>query len=194
MKTVGIIGGIGSGKSTIAEMFQRRGAVAIGADRLGHKLLTCPDVMKTLVARWGNAILDENGQILRSAIAGIVFQTESERQFLDNLLHPLIRQEMETAIRDVKQQGGRLVLVDAPLLLEAGCDDLVDEVLFVDAPREVRLARVKKRGWSEADFDARETAQWPVEEKRRRASHVIDNAQDLATTLKQVELLCASFV
>ncbi len=194
MTILGLIGGIGSGKSTVAEMFRQCGAVVVNADRIGHELLCRRDIMDTLTGRWGDSILNENGDLSRAVIARIVFQPnetgKAERQFLDALLHPLIHHEMSSTIQALKRMGEKLILIDAPLLLEAGWDDQVDRIIFIDAPREVRWERVRQRGWTEAEFDAREAAQWPIEEKRRRADNLVDNSKNLEKTLDQIKLFC----
>lgn len=194
MKIIGLIGGIGSGKSMVAEMFRRCGAAVLDADRVGHELLRRGDVLETLRRRWGDAVVTETGEPDRGEIARIVFRDtaegRAELEFLNTLMHPLIGQEIETLLRRLRQNGEQLVVVDAPLLLEAGWSDQVDQIVFVDAPRELRWRRVSRRGWTEAQFEAREAVQWPVERKREAADVVIDNSENPEKTLDRIKLFC----
>ncbi len=210
MQIWGLIGGIGSGKSTVASMFQDFSqdfgqdfeAAVINADRIGHQILQTPAIITTLVGRWGDSILDENSQISRTALANIVFpnpmatnqmEKHTEREFLNSLLHPRIQREIEVVLREFERQKKALIMLDAPLLLEVGWEKLASQIVFIDAPQWIRLKRILSRGWSEAEFLSREAAQWPLEEKRRRADFVIDNSQDVTKTRSQVQKILREF-
>jgi dephospho-CoA kinase len=183
MLILGLSGGIASGKSVVADILRDLGAAVLDADRAGHAVLREPDVIAAVVARWGDGILDEKGQISRRAVAKIVFAAgnEAERKFLEQLTHPRIeaalKQELE-AIRN-SPDPPPVVAIDAALLFEAGWDKLCDKILFIDAPRDLRLERAVSRGWSAEQFAAREAAQLPPEEKRSRSHIVIRNARTL---------------
>lgn len=183
MQTIGLIGGVASGKSAVAAALARRGAVVFNADELGHLVLDEPEVRDALVARWGASVLGPNGRIARPAVAKIVFaptpEGAAEREFLEELVHPGIRRRIETAIRQLPDASIPAVVIDAALLVEAGWSGICTAVLFVDCPRDVRRARARTRGWGDEEFARREAAQLPIEEKRRRASHVIDNSGSL---------------
>jgi dephospho-CoA kinase len=97
------------------------------------------------------------------------------RQFLEDLLHPRIRRRLEVERREMVAAGRPAVVLDAPLLLEAGWGPMCDIVLMVDASRQTRLARAQERGWSEAQFDEREAAQWPIGKKREAADVILPN-------------------
>jgi dephospho-CoA kinase len=188
MLVIGLVGGIASGKSLVARRFAERGAIVLDADRVGHEVLETPEVRRALRERWGAAILDVRGKIDRAEVARRVFAPppDGPRQlrFLEELTHPRIQARLAAAIRSAECQGiVPALILDAPLLLEAGWDVLCEEIVFVDAPREVRLRRaIKSRGWSESQFTAREQAQWPVERKRGRATAILDNSGDIAST------------
>jgi dephospho-CoA kinase len=180
MKIIGLVGGVASGKSLAANLLVELGAVHLDADRTGHSVLADDaDVRQALVTRWGNAILDSDGHVDRRAIAKQVFAKSAagtaNRKFLEDLLHPRIRQRLNIVRDEAIATGKPAIVVDAPLLLEADWGSLCDIIVMIDSPRELRLERAKKRGWTEIDFDDREAAQWPPEEKRRHADLVIAN-------------------
>jgi dephospho-CoA kinase len=180
VKIIGLVGGVASGKSLAANMLVELGAVHLDADRTGHAVLAeDADVRQALVDRWGKAILDTDGRVDRRAIAKQVFAKSTagaaNREFLEDLLHPRIRQRLNIERDEAIATGKPAIVVDAPLLLEADWGSLCDIIVMIDSPRELRLERAAKRGWTEADFDDREAAQWPPEEKRRHADLVIPN-------------------
>jgi dephospho-CoA kinase len=183
MLILGLVGGIASGKSLVANILRDFGALVLDADQAGHYVLRDPAVIAELTQRWGKKILDSKGQIIRREVAKIVFAkgNEAERLFLEHLTHPrieaLLHQELE-AIRK-SPEPPPVVVLDAPLLFEAGWDNLCDQVLYVDAPRDLRLERAVARGWSAEQFAAREASQMPLEEKATRSHIVVRNARTL---------------
>jgi dephospho-CoA kinase len=180
MKTIGLVGGVASGKSLAGKMLVDLGAVLLDADRTGHAVLAeDADARKAVVNRWGNAILRSDDQVDRAAIGRHVFAETAagaaDRKFLEDLLHPRIGRRLNQQ-RDAAAAAGKpAVVLDAPLLLEAGWGTICDLVLMIDSPRDLRLERARSRGWSETEFDRREAAQWPPDEKRRLADVVIPN-------------------
>ena len=181
MKTIGLVGGVASGKSRVAQMLVDLGAGLVDADRAGHAVLAeDADVQQALRERWGDAVFAADGSVDRRAVARLVFgegkAAETERRFLEGLVHPQIGMRLAADRDRLVAEGKQVVVVDAALLFEANWRPICDVVLFVDTPRNVRLERARKRGWSEADFAWREAAQWPVEKKRRHADAVISNA------------------
>ena len=156
------------------------GRSLLDADRTGHAVLTDDaDVRQALLQKWGDAILASDGQIDRSAVARRVFgegkAAAADRKFLEDLLHPRIRRRLNLERDQAAAARKPAVVLDAPLLLEAGWGPMCDLVLMIDCPRELRLERAKGRGWSESHFDQREAAQWSEDEKRRLADVVIPN-------------------
>ena len=183
---VGLIGGIGGGKSEVAAVLKKRGALVIDADAVGHELLKDPGVGRRIVERFGPGVLAEaSGEsqrapaINRQALGAIVFADPAARRDLEAILHPPMRAWFRAVIAREKGAADgtiRPVVLDAAILLEAGWDDLCDLIVFVDAPREERMLRVREqRGWSRETFEAREQAQWPADLKRGRAQLVINN-------------------
>lgn len=173
---IGIVGGIGSGKSTVARVFEEMGCVVSDSDASVREIMQQPQVKDQLRSWWGEQVITSEGEINRSAIAHIVFGSEVERRKLEGLIHPLVHQQRHDLIEQACSDGASGVIVDAPLLFEAGVDSECDAVIFVDTPREIRLVRVKSaRGWDEQELDRRENAQLGLEQKRKRSDHVVSN-------------------
>lgn len=193
---IGLVGGIGSGKSYVARCLQNYGGYVVEADRLGHEALRQPDIRAAVVQRWGQDMLDASGDIDRSRLAAIVFRDPQQRRALEALVHPYISQRMQEEIAQAQADPAvRFVVVDAALLLETGWHQLCDHVIFVDAPDELRLARTQQsRGWTAAEWQARESAQWPVAEKRRLADAVVENCGDTAQLCRQLETLLRAWL
>jgi dephospho-CoA kinase len=191
MKILGLLGGVASGKSTVADLFRQRGAAVLDADRAGHEVLRLPAVRAAIGGRWGNEVIGSDGEINRSALARIVFAPSPEGQLelaeLERITHPEIRKRLKAKIEQLTQQGTPVVILDAPVMLKAGWNKLCDALAFVDCPIEQRLARALKRGWTPEEFQRREAAQEPVEEKRRLADFVLDNSGDASYIQSQVE-------
>jgi dephospho-CoA kinase len=188
-KIVGLIGGIGAGKSTVAKRLTERGALVVDADRTGHEVLLESAVRDKLVQLFGNEILGGDGQIDRTRLGAIVFSADEKRKLLEGVVHPRMaerfRERISFALADPNVP---LVVLDAAILLEVGWDAICDEILFVDVPRSMRVERLaKNRGWSEEELSRREAAQWPVDQKRAKASVLIDNAGSPEDCRRQVD-------
>jgi dephospho-CoA kinase len=180
MKTIGLVGGIASGKSSVARMLVDLGAGLLDADRMGHAVLSEDhEVRQAIRQRWGDAVFSPDGRIDRERVATKVFvqtpQAAAERRFVEQLLHPRIGRRLEAQRQQFEAAGLPAVVLDAPLLLEAGWQPMCDVVLMVEASSDSRLARARLRGWSEAEFRQREAAQWSADDKRRAADVVITN-------------------
>lgn len=173
---IGLAGGIGSGKSAVAAEFARLGYRVVDSDREARAALTRPEVIATLVSWWGTQVLGDDGLPDRARVAAIVFADAAERARLEGLIHPLVKRARAAFVKEAARAGAPGVIVDAPLLFEAGVDRECDLVVFVEAPLEERLERVRRaRGWDEAELRRREAAQLPVEKKRARSREVIVN-------------------
>ncbi|MGC3972068.1 MAG: dephospho-CoA kinase [Pirellulales bacterium] len=179
-RIVGLLGGIASGKSLAAEQFVKLGSGLLDADAAGHEVLRRDDVRQAIRERWGDTVFDAAGHVVRPALARLVFADTPEGRAdlarLEQITHPLIGQLLEAKATEMAAAGKPLIVLDAPVMLKAGWDKLCDILLFIDVPRETRLARAKTRGWSEAEFAAREARQEPVDEKRQLADFVVDNS------------------
>lgn len=173
---IGLAGGIGAGKSEVARVLARLGCAVEDSDALAREALNRPEVHARLRQWWGERVFGADGSVDRKAVAAIVFADPGERTRLEGLTHPLVRAARAERFRVAAASGARALVIDAPLLFEAGSDAECDAVIFVDAPRDVRLARLKaSRGWDEAELARREAAQWAVERKRVLSHEVVVN-------------------
>jgi dephospho-CoA kinase len=189
MKVIGIVGGVASGKSTVAREFARQGAVVLDADEAAHRALQEADVKTALVKRWGEGILSADGRVDRSAVAANVFGHDTaavERRFLEGLIHPRVRQDLEGQMQRLAGKGVAAVVLDIPLLVEVGWEDMCDVVYFVNAPHRERVRRAQERGWSEDELIRREAAQASMNQKRQAADRVIANDGSLEDLRQQV--------
>lgn len=179
MYVIGIIGGIGSGKSTVASAFERLGAALVRADELGHEVLRYPDVKQKMKLRFGAEIFDPDGEINRSKVAKIIFEPsevgKDAKAFLEQLVHPYIKVLILEQFEKLEDAGEDMVVLDAPLLLEGNWEKLCDAILFVDAPDDIRIERVRARGWTEKELARREATQIPIEKKRDIATMIVRN-------------------
>lgn len=174
---IGLVGGVGAGKSAAAACLARLGCAVIDSDARARAKLDDAIVRDQLVAWWGEDVVGADGRIDRPRVASIVFADEDERRRLEALIHPLLAADRAETIREAAQSGAPGVVIDAPLLMEAGLDADCDAVIFVDAPREERVRRVvENRDWDASELDRRESAQLALEKKRERADYVVVNA------------------
>lgn len=178
---VGLAGGVGSGKSTVAALFRKWGARVVDADALGHRLLDAPRVRARLVRLFGPGLL-RGRRIDRRALAVEAFQSRRSVERLNRTVHPAILREIRAVLR---RSRGALVVLDAALLFETGADALCDRVIYVDVPRRERARRVRSRGWAAGELARRESFQHPTAYKKKRANYVIDNAGTRARTTSQ---------
>ena len=188
---VGLLGGVGSGKSTVARLFAECGARVLDADRIAHDCLELPEVREELTRRFGPAAIGADGRVDRARLADVVFSDAARRRELEALIHPRVRDRIETSLDEHRARGdGGVVLLDVPLLLESPLDRLCDVRVFVDTPRAVREERVKTtRGWDTAELDRRERSQLPIETKAAAADYTIGNADSLESVRARVRAL-----
>lgn len=190
---IGLTGGIACGKSTVASMLVRRGAILIDADQIAREVVLPGSPALALVAeRFGQGVLQKDGSLNRKALGEIVFGDAAARKDLEGLLHPrirtLMRERMEAAER---QTPDKLVVVDVPLLFESKLAGMFEETLLVYIPRELQLVRLQARdGISLQQAERRLSAQMPIDDKRRLADEIIDNSGTIAETERQVDEYC----
>ena len=183
---IGLAGGVGAGKSAVAAILSRLGCVVCDSDDLGRQALGDPAIRGELVGWWGRQVLDEAGEIDREAVAAIVFSRSDELRRLESLVHPWIEARRK-ALFEMAPADVCALVIDAPLLFEAGLDAECDAVIFVDADRGTCLARVaEERGWDEQELGKREDSQLPLDEKRARSDYVVSNNGDLRALSEQV--------
>ena len=198
---IGITGGIACGKTTVSELLAEKGAIPINADEIGHQLLKADSpVISELVDAFGQEILEESGDVSRKKLGAIVFNDKSALERLNTILHPLIIQRSRTLAGQLVMENPLcVVLLDAPLLIEAGAYNSVDLIVVVTASPETQLQRilersqVQNRPLSETEAQARIDAQMPVAEKVKYADVVIENEGALDELNKQVDALWEEF-
>ncbi len=176
-RTIGLTGGIGSGKSTVTALLRRRGVPVLDADEMVRELQRPnADGLARLVEAFGPGILLSSGELDRAALGRLVFADPDARRRVEAILHPLVRERMAAEQAAAEAQGARIVVHDIPLLFEARDPSGFDATVLVYAPPEVQRKRlIEQRGMTPADAEARIQAQLPMAEKRRRATYVIDN-------------------
>lgn len=186
MFVVGLTGGIGSGKSTVAGLLAERGAVVVDADEVAREVVEPGQpAFERLVERFGRSIVGPDGRLDRPALAAIAFDDERARTDLNAITHPAVGDEVTRRV--AAAPGDATVVLDVPLLVEVGRSRVYEMVLVVEAPAEVRLARLEARGVARADAEARMAVQATDEQRRAAADVVIDNGGTLAVLEDRVD-------
>lgn len=200
---VGLSGGIGSGKTTVARMLEKLGAVIIDADAIVHELQAQGQpLVDEIAAAFGPEVLDAKGALDRDALGDIVFRDADARQRLDQLVHPRVGAEMLRRLAEAREANPPVIILDIPLLFEgrkagaggaAGMDFRTTILVWV--PRRLQIERQLSRdGYGRAEAERRVSSQMPLDEKRALAHHVIDNSGSLEETERQVQELYASLI
>jgi dephospho-CoA kinase len=186
---IGLVGGIGAGKSLAARLFAERGAQVIDADSLGHAALRQPDIRKQVQARWGAGVMESDGQVSRRKLGAIVFADPNERAALQGMVFPWIDCHIREEIAQADAHPAvRLIVLDAAIMQETGWDRACCQVVYIDASREQRLARLaENRGWNAQELIAREKAQMDTDQKRSRADQVLMNDGSPADLARQID-------
>lgn len=190
MKKIGITGGIACGKSLVASQFCELGAVVLDADRMGHQVLRRDAVKQQIKDIWGMAVFDSAMEVDRSALAQIVFENSSSGRAqlakLEGITHPLIRDSLESQIKDFGRKNIPAVILDAPVMFKSGWDKFCDVIIYVDTTFSTRLTRAKARGWTEEELQRREASQLSLVRKKELSGFVIDNSGTIENTWSQV--------
>jgi len=192
MVVLGVTGGVGTGKSTVAKMFKELGAVILDADVLAHEAMEPKRLAwRQIIKLFGERVVNDDQTIDRNAVARIVFADEAKRRQLEEIVHPhvlrRIKQRLRRWRRAPRTRRVRAVVLDVPLLLETGAQDLADAVVVVTAPAQQQRERLaRKYGWSEEEMERRQQAQWKLSAKEALADYVVDNANGLERTRTQV--------
>ncbi len=167
MTIIGLVGRIGAGKSTAARRFAEHGATVVDADRHAHEALEDPQVIAEVAIRFGTGVIDARGRVDRSAMAGRVFggtpAHDADRAALEAIVHPRVRRRLEAvlaneAARNLPGGHAPTVVLDVPLLVQAGWDDLCTHLVVVECEDSVRRMRLAARGWSAEQIAARDRA------------------------------------
>jgi len=191
MNVVGLTGGIATGKSTVAAMLRQLGATVIDADEATRAVeARGTEGLRLLAQEFGPGIITPDGDLDRGRLAEIAFKDPEARQRLNAIVHPLVRQWMAERQQEAFQRGDPVVVVDIPLLFESRGAGAFETVVLVYAPEDLQVRRlVELRGMLEAQARARIAAQIPIEDKRRMATHVIENTGGMDDLQAQVEQL-----
>jgi dephospho-CoA kinase len=191
MKIIGLTGGIGSGKSTVSKFLADLGAVVIDADKVGHEVFKPgTKAWQEVVDAFGQGIISAGGTIDRRKLGEIVFSNPGARAKLNQVMHPLIYEQVKSRIEEYGRKGVDIIIVEAPLLLEVGWKSLVDEVWVTSASEATVIKRLKEqKGLPEAQSLARIRAQLTDEERIRQADVVIDTDCALDELKERVEAL-----
>jgi dephospho-CoA kinase len=185
---IGILGGVGSGKSAVAAEFAKLGCAVIDADKIAHNLLNRQDLRKKVVARFGRGILDSRGKISRRKLAGIAFAGARNLTALNKIIHPLVLQQVRELIKKAKgQKKVRAIVLDMPLLMEVGWEKRCDRLIFVKCKQKIRAKRAKKMGiLDKGELKNRENFQISLDKKEGIADNTIDNNSGFSALARQV--------
>ena len=185
---IGIAGGIGSGKSFVARLFADEGCLVIAADEQVRALYADPEVKRMLREWWGESVFNSQGEVDRHAVAMRVFDRPEEKRRLEELIHPRVAAMRDAAMAAAADDPQVVAFVwDIPLLFEVGLSDRCDAIVFVEAPLEQRLARVRQtRGWEESELLRREKLQHPLDIKRGMSNYMLQNTADVGFARRQV--------
>ena len=197
MVVIGVTGGVGTGKSTVAGMFHRLGAAVLDADAIAHRLMEPRRLAwRKVVRAFGRGALNKDETVNRRRLAAAVFTDGALRRRLERILHPAVMREIRRQIGRLRlSRAARAVVLDVPLLLEVGAQPLVDVLVVVTAPPGVQRSRVRHRhGWSDEELDARVRAQWELSAKVALADYVVDNADGVDATRTQVTRIWQTLV
>jgi dephospho-CoA kinase len=191
MLVIGLTGGIGSGKSEVARLLEAFGANLISADQVGHEAYTWKsEAWISVVEAFGEGVLQPNGDIDRQKLGTIVFSDPVEMDRLNNIMHPRMANIVEKKIDSFRENGSKVVIVEAAVLFEAGWESLVDEVWTVSAPIEMIVDRLKSRnGLSSDEARQRIASQMSTEERLNRSHAEVDNSGDVSALSNVVKIL-----
>jgi dephospho-CoA kinase len=193
MLRIGITGGIGMGKSTVADYLSRRGEFVIDTDQLARDLVEPgKPALDEIRAVFGTAVFAEDGSLHRNALAQLVFAEDSKRKQLERILHPRIRNEWRLQLEQKASEGFKRATVVIPLLFETGAEQELDVVICVACSAESQMDRLRSRGWTDQQIQARCSAQKPVREKMDLAHRVVWTESSTEISETQVNRIFAA--
>jgi dephospho-CoA kinase len=196
MIVVGLTGGVATGKSTVAEMFKRCGAVIIDADQLARRVVQPgKPAWREIVKTFGTSVLNTDRSINRHALGAIVFHHRGKLRRLEHIIHPRVAREQQRLVSQIaKRRPHAVVIYEVPLLFEAGVDKRVDSIIVVTAGRETQIARLKKRnGLTRAEALQRIKSQMSLAKKARLADAVLNGSRSRSLLKKEVGHLFRRF-
>lgn len=187
---LGLTGGIACGKTTVAAMLKRKNAAVLDADKTAKEIVQKgTDAYNEIISAFGSDIVDDNGELDRRALASLVFNNMEYKKILENIIHPRVINKMEKEAWEIKKNDPeKIVVLDVPLLLEAGMQDKVDQVWVVAASEETQLKRIiNRRSLTRKEALERIKTQMPIEEKVKLADVVIYNEGSFEDLEKKVQ-------
>ncbi|MCX7760254.1 MAG: dephospho-CoA kinase [Hydrogenothermaceae bacterium] len=188
MKIIGLTGGIGTGKSTVEEIFKKLGCYVIDADKVVHSLYKDEIIKKKIKDLFTDEVFDEYGEIDRKKLAQIVFKDISKRKILESLIHPQVNRFIENWIEEIsKKDPDAIVIVSVPLMIETGSYKKYDKIILVYATKDLQIKRLLKKGYTQEEAISRIDAQMDIDEKLKYADYVIYNTSTLEDLEREVK-------
>ena len=185
---VGIAGGVGVGKSTVARELGKLGCAVISADAINHQVLQEPEVAERIDQWWGGQVTGSDGKIDRKALGNMVFDDVGAMKKLTDLVHPIIEKRQKVLIQEYQaDENIAAIVLDVPLLFEVGQQGICDSVIFVQADEKVRMERLKaSRGWDVGRIKKIENLQLELDIKARMSDHMVENNSTISVLAAQV--------
>ncbi len=185
---IGLLGGIASGKSTVAAQFASLGAAVIDADRIAKDLLHDPKVIQQIRGAFGEKVFDSAGNIDKQKLSDTVFNDPSSVRTINSIIHPRVMEKTEMLIEQYQAEEGIVaVVLDIPLLMEVGWEKRCDKLVFVDCEEQIRLKRASKRQFfNENLLKKREKFQISLDKKKKISHYIINNNEDLSELTRQI--------
>jgi dephospho-CoA kinase len=186
---IGLVGGIGSGKSQVAAILGDLGAAWVNADELAHEAYQAESVKAAIRSIWGPQVFTVSDEVDRRALAQRVFARQSDLRRLEMVVHPWIARRRDEIFATLALRADvKAFVADSPLLFEANLDADCDFILFVDCDPNIRARRLQEtRGWNRQEMLRREIRQLPLDFKRDRADYIVDNNSDVETLVREVQ-------
>lgn len=193
---IGVVGGIGAGKSRVAQILVDLGSVWLCADKLGHEAYQAESVKSQIRSIWGFEVFTPQGEVDRRALGQRVFTNQSDLRRLEMMIHPWIARRRDEIFASLaSREDVKAFVADSPLLFEANLDAECGFILFVECRPEVRAQRLQSsRGWGRQEMLRRESYQLPLDFKRDRADYIVDNNSDVDSLIQQVQGIFAEMV
>jgi len=184
---IGLLGGVGAGKSLVASQFAQLGCEVVDADRIAHAVLGEEAVKQAVRERFGEGVFGPGGEVDRERLGERVFDRPDDREALERIVHPQVCRRLRRAVETARAGDAPAVVLDAPLILEKGLDNLCDLMVYIRVPAEVRENRVGgARGWDPSEVARREASQVSLKTKQDRADYIVDNSASPEHTFEQI--------
>ena len=189
LKIIGILGGPGSGKSTVAELFAELGCGIINADKLNHQVLSRADIIAKIVDIWGDKVVGLDGKIDRGQLGRMVFSSPGELDKLVSIVHPEIFKLMELQVKEFEtSRQVKAIVFDVPLLMEVGWENKCDILVYVKVNDPIRRSRLKKnRHWDDNFIKNVENSQILLDNKEKISDYIVENSSDISDLRLHVE-------